>query len=135
MPIPDPDKIWPDLEQSGVDEVRKKLAMGAYAKYKIPVIEEWLRRKEEDLASLAVEPKAPTIVQNIAWILKYGWHHKGLLLLAALFVFSSWILTTHWRTSQTQLKEREFDWGKLYETPLRTGSEMERPLTRKRNDR
>jgi hypothetical protein len=45
MPIPDPDKIWPKLEQLGVDEVRKRLAMGVYAKYKIPVIEEWLRGK------------------------------------------------------------------------------------------
>jgi hypothetical protein len=48
MPIPDPDKIWPKLEELGVDEVRKRLSMGVYAKYKIPVIEEWLRRKEKE---------------------------------------------------------------------------------------
>jgi len=48
MPIPDTDKIWPKLEESGVDEVRKRLSMGVYAKYKIPVIEEWLRRKEKE---------------------------------------------------------------------------------------
>lgn len=48
MPIPDPDKIWPKLEQLGIDEVRKRLSMGCYAKFKIPVIEEWIRRKEID---------------------------------------------------------------------------------------
>jgi hypothetical protein len=47
MPIPDPDKIWPKLDELGVDEVRKRLSMGVYAKYKIPVINEWLRRKEK----------------------------------------------------------------------------------------
>lgn len=46
MPIPDPDKIWPKLEMLGVEEVRKRLSMGVYAKYKIPVIEEWLCRQE-----------------------------------------------------------------------------------------
>lgn len=49
MPIPDPDKIWPKLDELGTDEVRKKLAMGVYAKYKVPVIEEWLRRKEKEI--------------------------------------------------------------------------------------
>lgn len=46
MAIADPDKIWPELEATGVEEVHKKLAMKLYAEYKIPVIEEWLRRKD-----------------------------------------------------------------------------------------
>jgi hypothetical protein len=50
MPIPDPDKIWPELDQLGVNEVRKRLSRGAYSKYKIPVIEEWLRLKESEKA-------------------------------------------------------------------------------------
>mgnify|MGYP001559877233 CR=1 FL=1 len=49
MPIPDPNKIWPKLEKDGVEEVRKKLAMGVYADFKIPVIKEWLRKKDEEL--------------------------------------------------------------------------------------
>lgn len=48
MPIPDPNKIWTKLEKLGIDEVRKQLSIGVYAKYKIPVIEEWLRRKEKE---------------------------------------------------------------------------------------
>lgn len=48
MAIADPNKIWPKLEQAGVDEVRKKLAMGSYAQHKKPIIKEWLRRKEEE---------------------------------------------------------------------------------------
>ena len=49
MPIPDPDKIWPKLEETGLAEVKKRLLIGAYAKYKIPVIEEWIRLKEKEL--------------------------------------------------------------------------------------
>lgn len=46
MPIPNPDKIWPKLEEAGEDEVRKRLSMGVYADYKLPVIKEWLRQKK-----------------------------------------------------------------------------------------
>jgi acyl carrier protein len=46
MPIPDPDKIWPKLDEVGIDEVCRRLSMGVYADYKIPVIEEWLRRHD-----------------------------------------------------------------------------------------
>lgn len=84
MPIPDPDKIWLKLEQLGVDEVRKRLLMGVYAKYKIPVIEEWLHRKEKEeknsdnitsgrlqrIAVVGANPKA---------FVSYSWdddHHK-----------------------------------------------------------
>ncbi len=48
--MPDPDKIWRKLERDDdVDEVRKKLAMGVYGNQKITVVEEWLRRKDEEL--------------------------------------------------------------------------------------
>jgi len=49
MAIVDPNELWPKLEQDGVPEVRKKLAMGVYAQNKKPIIEEWLRRKEKEL--------------------------------------------------------------------------------------
>lgn len=39
MPMPNTDKIWPELDKLGVEEVRKRLAEGAYAQYKIPVIQ------------------------------------------------------------------------------------------------
>lgn len=58
MPIPDPDKIWPKLEKDGVDEVKKKIAMGVYANYKIPIIEEWLRRKEHQSTEPDTSEKA-----------------------------------------------------------------------------
>lgn len=58
MPIADPNKIWPKLENDGPDEVRKKLAMGVYAGYKIPVIKEWLRRKENEQSdSILIQPE------------------------------------------------------------------------------
>jgi acyl carrier protein len=49
MAIPEPDKIWPKLEEIGVDEVRKRIAMGVYAANKLPVIEEWIRRTEIEM--------------------------------------------------------------------------------------
>ena len=61
MPIPDPDELWPKLEKAGVDEVRKRLAMGVYAHYKIPVIEEWLRRKEVEAKE---KENAPTCMYH-----------------------------------------------------------------------
>ena len=48
MPIPDPDKIRSKLEQEDIEEVRNKLLMGAYAKYKIPTVKEYLRQKEKE---------------------------------------------------------------------------------------
>lgn len=62
MPIADPVKIWPELEREGVDEVRKKLAMGAYARYKIPVIEEWLRRNEAKASGHKMTDEQPATV-------------------------------------------------------------------------
>jgi hypothetical protein len=56
MPIADPNKIWPKLEKLGPEEVRRKSAIGVYANYKIPVIEEWLRRKEEETTAPAIIP-------------------------------------------------------------------------------
>lgn len=46
MPLVDPNKLWPKLNALGVDEVRKKLAAGAFGAWKRPAIEEWLRRAE-----------------------------------------------------------------------------------------
>lgn len=58
MPIPDPDKIWPKLDELGIDEVRKRLSMGVYAKYKVPIIEEWLRRREKELEDKKINDMA-----------------------------------------------------------------------------
>lgn len=55
MTIPNPDIIWPKLEELGVNEVRKRLAMGVYASHKVPVIEEWLRRKEDPAEDVYTE--------------------------------------------------------------------------------
>lgn len=80
MPVADPNKIWPQLEQDGAEEVRKKLAIGVYARYKIPVIEEWLRRQaaSEDALnrpheqSIPVEPGEPEQAET------HGIHRDGI---------------------------------------------------------
>ena len=46
MSIPDPDKLWAKLDKVGVDEVRKKLAMGVFGKPKIALVNEWLRKND-----------------------------------------------------------------------------------------
>lgn len=47
MPLLDPRKLWPKLDALGVDEVRAKLAAGAFGSWKRPAVEEWLRRTEQ----------------------------------------------------------------------------------------
>lgn len=41
-----PTKLWPELEQLGEDQVRQKLAQGCYRSENIPLVQEWLNRKE-----------------------------------------------------------------------------------------
>ena len=49
MAIADPEKLYPKLEKDGLEVVRRKLAMGAYANYKVPLVREWIRMKEDEL--------------------------------------------------------------------------------------
>jgi hypothetical protein len=88
MPIPDPNKIWPELEKLGVDEVRKRLSMGVYAKYKIPVIEEWLRLKEKKFNHIdsGEVPRRDMVEVNPKAFVSYSWdddeHKKWVAALA-----------------------------------------------------
>lgn len=54
MPTPNKDKLWAKLDETDESEVRIKLASGAYGKWKIPLIEEWLRRKEEQSSEMKI---------------------------------------------------------------------------------
>lgn len=71
MPIPEPDKIWPKLEKAGEDEVRKRLSMGVYPDYKLPVIEEWLQRKTMEKKTISKQksekeiPEADKIIESL----------------------------------------------------------------------
>jgi hypothetical protein len=47
LAIKSPDELWPELEKIGEPEVRKQLATRAYAPHNVPVVEEWLRTKED----------------------------------------------------------------------------------------
>lgn len=47
------DELWPKLEADGEAEVRKKLAERAYGPYKIPLVQEWLARKERQRGDVA----------------------------------------------------------------------------------
>lgn len=40
------DELWPKLEAVGEDQVRRRLAQGAYGEQKIPLVNEWLARKD-----------------------------------------------------------------------------------------
>jgi hypothetical protein len=47
MTIP-ADTLWPELEAIGEDTVRKYLAQGSYGHNKVPLVNEWLLRKDEE---------------------------------------------------------------------------------------
>ena len=49
------DELWPKLEVAGEDEVRKKLAQGAYGEQKIPLVKEWLATRERQRQSVAAQ--------------------------------------------------------------------------------
>lgn len=117
MPIADPEKIWPKLEQAGVEEVRKKVAMGVYADYKIPVIGEWLRRKEEERnaptymyhefeapeGKVFPASEVPTL-ERAGWVdtpAKFGKGLRSKWLRASLILSSFW--GQHWKWIVTTL--------------------------------
>ena len=73
MPIPDPEKLWSDLEKVGVAEVRRRLATGVYSDDKIALVKEWIRRKEQEHNSHVQneeETTAPTLVDKYLTRLK-----------------------------------------------------------------
>ena len=61
---PDISKIHAKLERVGTKQVREKLLMGVYAKYKIPIIKEWLRQRED--VSLSPPPREMKLIVLVA---------------------------------------------------------------------
>jgi hypothetical protein len=47
------DELWPKLDADGEDKVREKLAQGVYGQQKIPLVNEWLARKDRQRADAA----------------------------------------------------------------------------------
>ena len=48
-----PEELWPELEKIGEPEVRKHVVQNVYGSSKRPLVEEWLRRKEEERENAA----------------------------------------------------------------------------------
>jgi hypothetical protein len=67
MPIPDREKLRLELEATGENEVRGKLAAGQYGAWKVETIKEWLRDQEESRASVAAEEARAHAKQNLSW--------------------------------------------------------------------
>jgi len=70
MPIPDKDKLWAKLEETGESEVRIKLASGVYGKWKVPLIMEWLRRKEDRGTNMSIYEEAVGFERRVAAIFR-----------------------------------------------------------------
>jgi hypothetical protein len=70
MPIPDVDKLWAKLDETGESEVRIKLASGVYHKSKVPLIQEWLRRREERGSKMNVYEEAMNFERKVAAIFR-----------------------------------------------------------------
>jgi len=70
MPIPDVDKLWAKLDETGESEVRIKLAQGVYHKSKVPLIEEWLRRREDRGSGMSIYEEALGFERKVAAIFR-----------------------------------------------------------------
>ncbi len=70
MPIPDRDKLWAELEATGESDVRIKLASGVYGSWKVPLIKEWLRRKEERSSKVNIYEEARGFERKVAAIFR-----------------------------------------------------------------
>lgn len=95
MPIPDPDKIWPKLEEDGVDEVKKKLSMGVYATFKIPVIEEWLQIKEFETSKPEVSIQQQIKDSRVDQFLQWAKNHQvvSIVLILCMIIIAMGTLT------------------------------------------
>ena len=51
----DPEPFFAKLEKAGEEVARTALAQGRYARDKIPLVEEWLRRKDAERGAAAAE--------------------------------------------------------------------------------
>ena len=60
----DPEQ-WATFDQIGVDEVRKRLALGRYDSRTRPIVEEWLRRKDQERET-TVKREAISIARTAA---------------------------------------------------------------------
>jgi hypothetical protein len=65
MPKPDLDRIWLKCDKDGIEEVKNKLLRGDYAKFKIPAVEEWIRRKEKGIGETM--PKKSSFKITDSW--------------------------------------------------------------------
>jgi hypothetical protein len=70
MPIPDKDKLWAKLEETGESEVRVKLASGVYRSSKVPLINEWLRRKEIRDSIMTIYEEAVSFERKVAAVFR-----------------------------------------------------------------
>jgi hypothetical protein len=84
--------LWARLDALGEDEVRLRLAKGAYGESKLPLVQEWLRRRElpegptETPAPVTPvkELPAPTLYDRVLARLKNNGVVVGVLLVVAL---------------------------------------------------
>ncbi len=52
-----------------------------------------------------VEPVPPKILQNIRWLIVYGWRHKVLVSTAALVIAVGWLMSNNWVDSASFFKD------------------------------
>ncbi len=88
MPLADPNELWPELEQIGEDEVRRRVLLNAYGHTKLPAVQAWLEKKDAERRGKAGEQDSAQRIQELA-ILKStknaAWVAAAAALLSAVF--------------------------------------------------
>jgi hypothetical protein len=55
LALADPNDLWPELDQLGEAEVRRRLLLNAYSHTKVPAVQAWLEKKEAERQEQASE--------------------------------------------------------------------------------
>jgi hypothetical protein len=92
--LADPNELWPELEQIGEEEVRRRLLLNTYGHTKLPSVQAWLERKEGDRRAKLGEHDQAQRRQELAILRSTknaAWVAAGAAVASALFaVLAFW---------------------------------------------
>jgi hypothetical protein len=74
MALADPEDLWPQLEQLGEKEVRRRFVLQAFGNAKLPAVLAWLDHKAEERqeAHRTAELGVLRSTKNAAWLAAVG---------------------------------------------------------------
>ncbi|HKJ62147.1 MAG TPA: SPFH domain-containing protein [Hyphomicrobiales bacterium] len=104
------DNLWKKLDALGLDEVRKRLAMGVFGRRKKLVVEEWIRRNEaiplNDTSKIDIRNTENIITTRHDKFVTYVKNHK--ILSIAIFAITALVFLTEGYKSAIYIKNQVF---------------------------